>query len=364
MIAKRNGFEPRGRDEVAMCFLYQTPWPSIESAAMVDLRPLTLGEILDRSASFWRANWRALFKLFLGFQLAQWVVLKGAELVIRSYFPLARGGAATIEALKVEPTEALRQLLWAGGTVGGVMLIYLFVFNFAGMAASHFIWPRMLGRTSTIADAMRRAMTRMGTMVGFFALMLGWSLLVTVFLQIPAALGFVAAVAVGEGVASVAFVALAALLSGFGMLLAILWFALRFLLGPQVLALEELGAWAVFKRCDALASGRITEGFLGLVKVRLAVLVTVMSVIIFSVSLVFGLPALVLQAIYGNIFDPQNATPDAVPQLILVPAQLLQVVAQAGIAPLYSVFAVVFYLDMRVRREGLDLELKMNEAQG
>ncbi len=33
---------------------------------MVDLRPLTLGEIIDRSASFWRSNWKALFKLFLG----------------------------------------------------------------------------------------------------------------------------------------------------------------------------------------------------------------------------------------------------------------------------------------------------------
>jgi hypothetical protein len=46
----------------------------------------------------------------------------------------------------------------------------------------------------------------------------------------------------------------------------------------------------------------------------------------------------------------------------VVPAQLLQVIAGAAISPLYVVFQVIFYVDMRVRREGLDLELSTKAA--
>jgi hypothetical protein len=42
---------------------------------------------------------------------------------------------------------------------------------------------------------------------------------------------------------------------------------------------------------------------------------------------------------------------------MLVPAQLIQVFVGAMVGPLYVVFQVVFYLDMRVRREGVDLDL-------
>src|SRR5688572_20986214 len=122
---------------------------------MVDLRPLSLGEIIDRSASFWRANWVALFKLFLGFKLAEFAILKAWELLIRKYFPLARGGAATIEALQNEPAEAFRQLGWTVGATGGVMLVYVLVGIFCGIAGSHYAWPRMLGKTSTLTGALR-----------------------------------------------------------------------------------------------------------------------------------------------------------------------------------------------------------------
>ena len=52
--------------------------------------------------------------------------------------------------------------------------------------------------------------------------------------------------------------------------------------------------------------------------------------------------------------------PDA-PELLLVPAELLQTVAQAAFAPLFVVFTSFFYADMRARREGLDLALKMEK---
>ena len=65
---------------------------------MVDLRPLSLGEIIDRAATIWRTHWKALFKLFLGFQLATYVLMKGWELVAKTWFPISRGGARLMDS--------------------------------------------------------------------------------------------------------------------------------------------------------------------------------------------------------------------------------------------------------------------------
>jgi hypothetical protein len=108
-----------------------------------------------------------------------------------------------------------------------------------------------------------------------------------------------------------------------------------------------------------LISGRVGPGFLGWVKVRATILVTVVALLVFVVMLVSGLPALVVQVSYGNLFDPTHATPQAIPQGMLVPAELLEVLVQAVFSPMYIAFAGLFYADMRVRREGLDLELAL-----
>ena len=81
--------------------------------------------------------------------------------------------------------------------------------------------------------------------------------------------------------------------------------------------------------------------------------------ILLVVGIVTGVPAMIVEFAYGHPFDPAGSDPDAVPQLLLIPAQLLQVGAQAVFSPLYLVFGALFYVDMRVRREGLDLELKL-----
>src|SRR5687767_5626309 len=145
---------------------------------MIDLRPLTLGELVDRSAALWRAHWKSLFKLYLGFQLGQFLVLKSWEVISRLYFPLGRGGPRMIEAMQSEPEQALRDL--GGSLIGlaGVVGIYVLVGYFTGIAGTAFIWPRMLSRTATVSESLRRAVARLGTTLRFFFLMIGWSLIV------------------------------------------------------------------------------------------------------------------------------------------------------------------------------------------
>jgi hypothetical protein len=121
-----------------------------------------------------------------------------------------------------------------------------------------------------------------------------------------------------------------------------------------------VSAVGAFRRAGALSSGRVGEGLLGLVKLRLTLVITVVGVILLVVTIVGSLPALFVQGYYGRVFDPANADPDAVPQLLLVPAQLLQLAFGSVVAPLYAVAMGWFYFDMRMRREGLDLELKLS----
>jgi hypothetical protein len=331
---------------------------------MTDLRPLSVGEIVDRSASFWRANWKELFKIYLGFQLGEFALLKGWEIITRLYFPLVQGGQRMVEALQTEPDKALVQFGGSMGIFAVVMFIYVLVGFFTGIAGSHFIWARMVRRApATIADSLGRGIARLGTTFGFFGLMVGWTLIVGILLLVPGAAAMAGSAFLQGATARLVLIVLGGLLLSAGSLLAILWFVLRFLLASQVIALEDVGAWQVFQRCGALSSGSVGAGVFGFVKVRLAVLVTVVGLILFAVSLLFGLPALIIQAVYGNLTDPMNATPEAIPQLLMVPAQLLQVIAQSLVGPLFVVFSVVFYADMRVRREGLDLELKLKAEQ-
>ena len=127
----------------------------------------------------------------------------------------------------------------------------------------------------------------------------------------------------------------------------------------QVIATEPVRAFGAFKRADALSSGRVMQGIEGLVKVRLTVLVTVIGGVLLIVSIVASLPTLIAGAASGASFEPGHTLTDVLPLAILVPLQLVQTVLGALVAPLYVVFQTFFYVDMRVRREALDLELAL-----
>lgn len=146
-----------------------------------------------------------------------------------------------------------------------------------------------------------------------------------------------------------------------GLLLLVLWFVIRFVLLSQVIASEPVGPLGAFRRTGALSSGRVATGPGGLVKLRLTVLITIIGGILLLVSLVMTAPTFIIGAFYGVTFQPGQGPDDLVPAAILVPVELLQTLGGSLVAPLYVVFQVLFYGDMRARREGLDLELALRE---
>jgi hypothetical protein len=324
------------------------------------LRPVGLGELLDKSVTFWRAHWKELFRLVLGFQLLTFVLVAGTQGLARKLFPLANDPTA----ISRTPDAALPHLLGSMGFLVVASLFSLYLSQVSGVATSWFTWARLTDTAKpTAGDAFRHAAARLGVTTGAFLASIGWSLLVMLLMLFPAMVftGLAAwtAVASDSRALLLLFSVLAALLLAVGLIVLMLWFIIRFILVSQIIAVESPDALGAFRRSDALSSGRVEPGPMGLVKLRLTILITVIGSILFLVSLVSSLPVLVAGAVFGANFTPGHTLNDVVPTWVLVPAQLFQAFLGSLVAPLFAVFQTWFYADMRARREGLDLELQL-----
>jgi hypothetical protein len=327
---------------------------------MTDLRPLRLGELVDRSASFWRAHWKPLFRLALGFQWVQFLLVKASQVAARRVLPVMSGGLS--ELLKNDSADAVRQLTLGLSLLVAAALAALFVSQLGGVAASLYVYPRLLGRDGPdVGTSLKEALRRGGVTLGAFLLSMAWTALVGVGFLLPGAglVGLGLALAGSASRAAVVLVSLGGVVVALGAVALFLWFLIRFLLTAQVVALENAGPLEVFRRTGALSSGRVGPGLQGVVKLRLMVLVTVIGGLLLVVGLVASLPTLLLGLMYGATFEPGRTVNELAPPGLLVPLELAESALGAVFAPLYVVFQVFFYVDMRVRREGLDLALKL-----
>lgn len=327
---------------------------------MSDLRPMPLGEIIDRSAQFWRANWRAMYGLFLGFQLVEYILVKAWQLAMTTWFPELQGQRA-VDLVKSDPLGALGQLGLAVGSLMVVILVSTLSRQYLFVAGTHFVFPRVVARGApTAGEALRFALGKVGVTTGSFLISVLWAAGLGLLLLLPGAGLFAAGLFLGGERPAViaAFAVLGGLAMVAAMIVLVLWYILRFVTLAQVVALEDASVRRVLARTGELSSGRVGPGLTGLVKLRLTVLLTVVGVIIALTSLAASAPELILSLFYGGFRNGVLVEP---PQRLLVPAELVSAVVSTIVWPLYVVFQVMFYVDMRVRREGLDLELQLEE---
>ncbi len=337
--------------------------PVSTAPSVPELRPLALGELIDRSATFWRAHLKPLFLLCFGFELVNYTLSKGALLFIERVG--LRSGPELQARTQADPMGVMTDAGLSLLSLTAVALFVIWNYWLATMAVTRYVMGAQLGEPVRPMDGLKRAAGRLGSLTGAYVLSLLWALGVGLLVLVPGGAlfgGGVALAATDSGGGKVfGFLLLAGglLLLGLGSLGAFLWYFLRFALLPPVLAMEDVGAGGAFRRSGRLVSGRVEPGLMGLVKMRGMVLLTVLSGILIAVSFVSGLPAWVVRFAYGNPFDPVAAAANPVPQALLVPVELLQVVGQSFFTPLGLVFYAMFYLDMRMRREGLDLERRL-----
>lgn len=318
---------------------------------VLPLRPLGTGELLDRALTVYRTQFKELFKVSLAFALVLHLVSKGFELLAFARFPMLVQLKSFVAVPDLQAN--LTQVAWAVGTIGVYMGLSIVLWQMSIGAVST---PAELAPSSTPLRALAcwtRLRPRLLPLTATLVLELVVILLNVALGATPFALGILNALR-NPGPVSLALLALGLGLSLFLMLGLFLVALLRYLLVPSVVVVEGLSGWKALSRAGALMKGRSVDTFWLNPKVRGSLVMLVLGLASNAVLLVATAPrSLVLAA--GAAMDP-NAP-------LMLGIEALEVLASAGIAPFGMVALALFYLDLRVRREGLDLELTAARLQ-
>jgi hypothetical protein len=309
------------------------------------LRPLTLGEILDRTAELYRTH----FLLFAGISAIFATVMLAIQLLyLRSLVMLGypnlmahwTWGTAVAAVL-----EALVILLLAGLSIvannRAVAWVYLDQPASIGEAARG-VFPRLgryLGLMSNIAF---RAWTPLAVIyVAFFAVM--FSMLPHDFMTNPAAMqnsiNNNPASILSFGVAMLVLAPLFLVATAYG-----IFMSLRYSLSVPACVVEELTARQAIRRSVQLSKGSRGGIFV------LALLVGAIKMLL---GYLFGFPILALALKHPG---------QPLPMHWLVVQQLGVYLSNLLIGPVYAIGLTLFYYDQRIRKEGFDIEWMMHAA--
>lgn len=309
------------------------PWaPPVLQPGIIPLRPLSLGEILDGGVRAIRANPSVMFGLS-SVAVAIAVLLSALLTYYVSGFltaPIDSLFGSTTATLS--PTQAGQlngDLSYSFGTLVTRPITALVTTILTGLLVVS-VSRSVLGRTITVREVLRSG--RVWWVVGF-------SLLSGVAVVAVGALltGIVVALAASHQTGAAVGVGLVALL---GYLVAAVWFSTRTLLVTPALMLEGKGFWSTVAR-----AWRLTRGsFWRLFGIWLLVAI-IMGILEQIVVLPFSLVASLTSS--GQIVSAAS----------LAITSVGQVIALTATTTYTSAVVALLYIDVRMRREGLDIEL-------
>ncbi len=314
---------------------YQAPWAP-PRPGVIPLRPLGVGEILDGAVATLRAHPKVMIGLSALVAVAtQAVVLPVTWLLLRDLGDTSLGTPGSDSAEDV--------LRIVGGTAavssldGIVSLIaQLILTGILTVVVSRAV----LGEPVSAAEAWSRARPRLPALFGLTAL-------IFLVAGIALALGVLPGLALIAAGGSALSVVLTLVLIESVLLVAVVYFAVVFALAPASVVLERQGVVASLRRSRALVKTAWwrTVGLLVLIQVIGAIVSTVLS-------LPFQAGSSFTDSLFSHGGD-QNDT--AFVSLLIV--SLGAVVGSAVTWPFTAAATVLIYVDRRIRREGLDLQL-------
>lgn len=300
------------------------------------LRPMSLGEILDRTAQLYRSN----FLLFAGI----------ASVYAGSLMALGLAHIGVQELFKA--WHWTNQLLLLAGASLVVQFVVSFVLGGVAVGANNraVAWAH-LGQKATIRDAYRSVLPRFGSFVWLMTIM-------TFVLWTPLGIGYGCfaglmywytmhtknGVHPDQGTTvlfGLLFLGvLAVLFVGFvyGVLM-----GLRYALAIPVWVVEETKARAAIRRSIELSQGSRGRIFM------LGLLVATIEIVLVGVSQSF----FIFLAFKNRMVLPTWA---------MVAQQLVGFATSSFILPMYGTGITLFYYDQRVRKEGFDIEWMMQAA--
>jgi hypothetical protein len=303
--------------------------PPAAKPGVVPLRPLGLGEILDGAVQTIRQNPAVMLGLSA---LVNLVLTLVAVLVQIGNLSTAFGGLGSFnggaDQSDVDTSQIVASLVAALlQFIGTTLLTGLLV-----IAVS----DAVLGRRPGIGEVWSRARGRLWALLGVTILVLLAVGGVGVACVLP---GVLLAVA-GGGLGAVLLIVAGALAA----VALCFWIAIRLLFAPPTVLLERSGVLASMGRSWRLVKGSWWRCF-G---------VWLLAQLLGSVlSGVLQLPLLIL----AGVVDSESTK-----ALVIVLTILASVIARTLVAPFSAAILALLYIDLRMRREGLDVRLQQAAA--
>ncbi|MGJ5760471.1 glycerophosphoryl diester phosphodiesterase membrane domain-containing protein [Streptomyces galbus] len=311
--------------------------PPAAKPGVIPLRPLGVGEILDGAVSTMRTYWRTV----LGISLTVAVVTETLVVLLQGLVlddAVSSSALGDTSATTDEQIHALRDSMLSSGAIFLVTLVGTVVATALLTAVTS---RAVLGKEVTLGEAWRDARPRIP---GLFGLILLLMLIAGAIGGVGVLPGILLAVA-GAGDAGAA-VAVLGVLAAF---VVIVWLFVRLSLASPALMLEKQGIRKAMSRSAKLVSGSWWRVF-G-IQVLAAVIANVISAIVV-------VPFAIVGALAGD--DGFHGFVESGGDLgwtYLVISGIGSVIGSMITFPITAGVTVLLYIDQRIRREALDLDL-------
>lgn len=301
-----------------------------------ELRPLALGELLDRTFRLYRSH----FWLFTGIM----VIPSAFSIPFTTYFFSTQTSAIT----GAVPTPKFAIVL--GLFVFTFFCLFWAVYSLAIGATTYAVSEAYLGQKVTVRGAYGKVRGNFWRILGTFIVawirVVGMGILVITGIAVVSAIsiGLIRAVGVGQSrmIAGIVFGLVIGLsyLAGIGLWL--LW-ALRYAVSIPALLLEHLGVLAALRRSVHLTKGR---------RWQLLVAIFLCSIIANVGAILFQGPFFIAMMISGQ--------PGRLPDWLAYAFAVSGAVGSAITGPILLIALVLCYYDTRIRKEAFDLQFMMS----
>lgn len=298
------------------------------------LRPLSLGEVLDRTFQLYRSH----FLMFAGIS----TFAAGLDLIWK-----------LIQTSAVQMLQHHVAVVTLGFANAGFTLINLVVYVIASaiaMAATNrAVSAIYLGQPTGIAQSYREVMPHWFRYVWLYivAAFLAWGAVIVLFVVFL--LGAFAVPRFASGGTAAIFMVIAFL----SMLLLVpfgIWMMLRYSLANASSVFEDLGVLASLKRSVFLTKGAQQKTSIFVLLLLAGVITTVMTYAGLAPMLIFVVRSVM------------NHTTPALTLGMTIYTLLVGFVTTSVTVPIYAIGLTLFYYDARIRKEGFDVEWMMLRA--
>ncbi|MBO0918677.1 DUF7544 domain-containing protein [Streptomyces laculatispora] len=312
-------------------------WGGLPDAArpgVIPLRPLGVGEILDGAVSTMRAHWRTVLSITLTVS----VIVQTAILLVQRYLlpdpPSVDSNATGSEALR-QQADSLQSTLLNNAPP---LLITMLATIFTTAVLTVVISRSVLGRPVTLSDAWAEARPRLFPLLGLTLLL---AVMAAAIMTVGLLPGYLLGDTAGVGLAFLALLATCVVL---------VWLMVRFCLASPALMLERQSITTSMRRSAKLIRGAWWRTFGILALTWLLILIVTLVI-----GIPFGIIAMIVDGGGLNAFLTNGANSLGWPFLIV--SGIGNVVIATITYPLSAGVMALLYVDQRIRREALDLDL-------